>query len=291
MVVLIYVLDQHIKFSGLDTTSLVPHLIERRDHGFHIYRQLCQYLFKLGRCCVKPKSLPRESDLSGILEVVISDARALAIPDFFLARSKLDQRLNGACKIKTEKELSNKQGTQAKLPKLVKEIKEEFGRLGRNYIAFLFRAAQSNLQLTSDIVKGLGSFHLDIMFCVPLGQALYCFKQLSRSFKLRNHFQPDDESICIEEFLSFLDELRKEMPELAQPRVIIHAISLISGHDALRSPPHLARIFRLSCLCFNLCPVSTDGPQSKLMDTILPVQLFFINVSRSIDALTAASSI
>ena len=164
MVVLIYVLDQHIKFSGLDTTSFVPHLIERRDHRFHIYRQLCQYLFKLGRCCVKPKSLPRKSDLSGILEVVISDARALAIPDF-LAQSKLDQRLNRACKIKTEKELSNKQGTQAKLPKLVKEIMEEFGRLGQNYIAYLFRAAQSNLKLTSDIVKGLGSFHFDIMFC------------------------------------------------------------------------------------------------------------------------------
>ena len=38
-------------------------------------------------------------------------------------------------------------------------------------------------------------------------------------------------------------------------------------------------------------PVRTDDPKSKLIDTILPVQSFFINVGRSIDAFTTASSI
>ena len=145
-----------LRLPCLDTTSFVPHLVERRDHGFHIYRQLCQYLFKLGRRCIKAKSLPQETDLSGILGVSVSDARALAVPDF-IARSKLDQRLNTACKIKAEKELSDKKINRANLPKLVKESKEEFGRLGRSYVAYLFHAVQSNLQLTSDIVKGMGA--------------------------------------------------------------------------------------------------------------------------------------
>ena len=279
----------------------MPHLTERRDHGFHIYRQLCQYLFKLGRRCIKPKSLPQETDLSGILGIAMSDAKALAIPDF-IARSKLDQRLKVACKVKAEKELSDKKGNRANLPKLVKENKEEFGRLGRSYVAYLFHAAQNNLQLTSTIVKGLGSFDLDIMYRSPLSQALNCFKHLFRSFHLRGYFQADAESIYTEEYLSFLDEIRKEMPDLGQPRVIIQdAVTHISNHVALESRPHLARIFKLSCLCLDesyvsmptvkFGPVRTDDPKSKLIDTILPVQSFFINVGRSIDAFTSASSI
>ena len=243
------------------------------------------YLFKLGNRCIKPKSLHQESDLCGILSVSASDARALAIPDF-LARSKLDQRLNVACKIKAEKDLSGKPGSKANLRKAIKENKEEFGRLGRSYVSYLFHAAQSNLQLTSDIVKGLASFNLDIMFCAPLGQTLYCFKQLFRCFQLRNYLQPDDESLCTEEYLSFLCDLRKEMPGLSQPRVIIiDAISFISRHEALQARPHLLRIFRLRCLCLEesyngipivkFGPVSTDDPKSKLIDTILPVQSIF----------------
>ena len=258
------------------------------------------YLFKLGRRCIKPKSLQQEPDLSGILSVSASDARALAIPDF-LARSKLDQRLNVACKLKAEKDLSGKPGSKTNLPKAIKENKDEFGRLWRSYVAYLFHAAQSNLQLTSDIVKSLGSFDLDIMFCAPLGQSLYCFKQLFRCFQLRNSFQPDDESLCTEEYLSFLDELRKEMPVLRQPRVIItDAVSFISRHEALQSRPHLLRIFRLSCLCldenFTGMPmvrfgtVSTDDPKSKLIDTILRIQSFFINVGRGIVFLALEST-
>ena len=290
-----------INVSCLDTTSFVPHLVERRNHGFHIYRQLCQFLLKLGRRCMRPKSLPQEKDLFGILSISVSDTRALTVTDF-IVRSKLEQRLNVACKIKAERELSDKKGSRANLPKLVKEAKEDFGRLGRAYVAYLFHSAHSNLQLTSDIVKGLGSFDLDIMFRCPLSQALYCYKQLFRSFQLRGYFQPDEESIYTEEYLSFLDELRKELPELDQPRVIItDAITYISEHEPLQTRPHLTRIFRLSCLCLDedytnmptvkFGSVRKDDPKSKFIDTIFPVQSFFKNVGRSIDILTTASSI
>ena len=82
--------------SCLDTTDSVPHLVDRRDRGFHVYRQLCLFLFKIARRCVRPKSLPQESDLPGILNVVVADAKALSVADF-IARSKLDQRLDAAC--------------------------------------------------------------------------------------------------------------------------------------------------------------------------------------------------
>ena len=126
---------------------------ERQDYGFHIYRQMCQYLFKLGTRCIKPKSLARETDLSGILNVAMSVAKALAVPDF-IARSKLDQRLNVACRISAEKNLINNKGNRCNLLNLVKEAKEELSRLGRSYVAYLFHAAQSNLQLTVDILRG-----------------------------------------------------------------------------------------------------------------------------------------
>ena len=96
--------------------------------------------------------------------------------------------------------MSDKHGKIPSLPKLVKESKQAFKRLGRSYVAYLFHAAQSNLELTSDIVKGLGSFDLNIMICAPLSQALYCFKQLFGSFQLCNYFQHDDESICTKEY-------------------------------------------------------------------------------------------
>ena len=169
---------------------------------------------------MRPKSLPQENDLSAILGIAVSDTRALSITNF-IVRSKLEQRLTFACKVKAERELSDKKGSRANLPKLVKEAKEDFGRLGRAYVAYLFQTAQSNLQLMSDIVKGLGSFILDVMFRCPLSQALYCYKQLFRSFQLRGYFQPDEESLYTEEYLSFSDELRKELPEMDQPRVII----------------------------------------------------------------------
>ena len=231
----------------------------------------------------------------------ISDAQALSVTDF-IVRSKLERRLNTACKIKAEKELSDKKASRANLPKLVKANKEEFGRLGRSYVAYLFQAAQSNLQLTSDIVKGMGAFDLDVIFRSPLSQALYCFKQLFRSFHSRGYCQADDESIYTEEYLSFLDELRKEFPDLDQPRVIIiDAVSFISGHVTLLTRPHLARIFRLCCLCLdqNYTPmptvkfgsVRTDDPKCQLVDSILPVQSYFTNVGRSIEALTTPASI
>ena len=91
------------------------------------------------------------------------------------------------------------------------------------------------------------------------------------------------------------------MRNMTQPRVIIvDAISFISGHEALQSRLLLSRIFRLSCLCLDesytempivrFGPVSTDDPKSKLIDTTLPVQSYFINVGRSVDALATSSS-
>ena len=92
---------------------------------------------------------------------------------------------------------------------------------------------------TTTIVKGLGSFDLDIMFRSPLSQALFCFKQRFRSFQHREYFQADDESFCSDEYLSFLDELRKEMPELDQPRVIITGAVFLFQNRKHYKPVHI----------------------------------------------------
>ena len=108
-----------------ETTSFVPNLVRRQDHGFHIYGRLYQLSFKLGRRCIRPKSHPQVFDYTGILNIVVSDTPAPAVPEF-RARSKLDQRLSTACNIKAERELSDKTGGDVSLTKVIKDSKKSF---------------------------------------------------------------------------------------------------------------------------------------------------------------------
>ena len=180
--------------------------------------------------------------------------------------------------------------------------REEFGRLARGYVANLLNATQGLSRFTSDIVKGLGSFDLEILLQDPLEQATYCFKQLFTSFKLRGVFKADEEAIYLEEYLSFIDELRRGHSEDQQPKLLINdAIEFISRQDSLKTRRHLTRIFRLSCLCLDeprfsfpavrFGSVRTDEPVCTMFDVVAPIQSYYGNVSRGLDSLVSESSI
>ena len=90
------------------TMSFTQNLKQRRDRGFHVFREFCQYLFKLGRRrCFRPDHLPAESDHQAILSLSIPDVKALSVSDC-LSRSKLDTKLNITCKSKAEAENGEK---------------------------------------------------------------------------------------------------------------------------------------------------------------------------------------
>ena len=180
--------------------------------------------------------------------------------------------------------------------------KEEFARTARSYVVFLFKGIQGLSRFTSDIVKGLGSFDLDIMLIDPPEIAAYCFKQLFSSFRLRGVVQAADESICVEEYLSFIDILREMHPGIQQPKLLIaDTIEFISGQEALKTRPHLHRLFRLSCLCLDeprlsFSPVKfgshrTDDPLSPMFDVVAQIQSYLGYCARGLDVLTSDSSV
>ena len=78
-------------------------LKQRRDRGFHVYRELSQFLFKVERRCIRPNSLPAENEHQRVLKLFVTDVKALGVSDF-LSQSKLDTRMDLACKAKTEAE-------------------------------------------------------------------------------------------------------------------------------------------------------------------------------------------
>ena len=169
-------------------------------------------------------------------------------------------------------------------------------------MAHLLGAATRLTRFTSDIVKGLGSFDLETLFVDTMEQDAYCFKNLFSSFRLRGVFQSEEETVYIEEYLSFIDELRRTHPEMQQSKLLIaDTIDFESRQPALKSRVHLTRIFRLSCLCideprFTFEPVrlgcnKTDEPTSVMFDIVAPIQSYLSNVARGLDTLVSEGSI
>ena len=283
------------------TSSFTLNLKQRRDRGFHVFRELIQFIFKLGRRCIRPANLPIENNMLNILCLSIPDVKALSISDF-LSRSKLETRLETACKAQAEAEKGERKNEEMKLEEIASKIKEEFGRSARSFVIFLFKGTQGLTRFTSDIVKGLGSFDLEIMLVEPLENAAYCFKQLFTSFRPRGLLQPEEETVYTEEYMSFLDIFRQSHPGVQQPKLLIaDTIEFVCGQESFKSRLYLRRIFQLRCLCLDEPRMSfplvkfgshgTDDPLSPMFDVIAPIQSYLDNVPQGLDVLTSDSSI
>ena len=179
--------------------------------------------------------------------------------------------------------------------------RDEFGRSSRGYVAYLLGATQKLTRFTSDIVRGLGSFDLEIFLVDPVKQATYCFKQLFTSSRLREVVESVEEPVYTDEYLSFVDELRRLHPDMQQPKLlIVDAIDFISKQEALRTRRHLTRRFCPSRRCldeprFSFPPVKfgsgrTDDPTCNMFVVLAPIQSFLGNASRGLDALTSDAS-
>ena len=258
-------------------------------------------MYKLAHRCIRSSCLPSEADYHDILRISIPDAKALSVSDF-ISRLKLGPRLDSCCRRKSEKERKEAKNSELSLEEIISNNREEFGRQARGYVAHLFGAATGLTRFTSDIVKGLGSFDLETLFVDKMEQAAYCFKNLFSGFRLRGVFQPEEETVYLEEYLSFIDELRRTHPEMQQPKLLIaDTIDFVTKQPAYQSRVHLARIFRLSCLCideprFDFAPVRfgssrTDEPTSVMFDIVAPIQSYFGNVARGLDTLVTDGSV
>ena len=178
----------------------------------------------------------------------------------------------------------------------------EFQRAARSYITFLFNSFQGLKGLTNDLVKGLGCFDLGTLLIGPVAHAPYCQSQLFTTFRLRGYFIIDQETTCGEEYFSFLDDFRRNYPDLEQPTMLISdTVKFLVDMPSLHSRPLLHKLFRLACSCldepFLVLPsvkfgsVDSDNPTNSLIDVILPVQAYFSNVSYGIEAVTTDQSV
>ena len=193
-------------------------------------------------------------------------------------------------------------GEKQPLSELKEKAKEEFGRLARSYVTYLFKETRSHFNFTIIIAHGLGSFDLEILLKLPLAMATKCYSHLFTTFRLRGYFTEEQESQAHEKYVSFVDELRENFAEFAQPTLLgPDTVTFLLDQTTLRSRPLLLQSFKLACLCLDdlfrvmptvkFGPINTDNQVSKLIEIVLPVQSYFSNVVGSIETVTSDSSI
>ena len=170
----------------LDANSFTISLSGRKDRNCYLYRQLCQYLFRLARRCSNPSDLPDDQNWPAILNLDIKTVTALTVSEF-ISRIKLGPRLRISCRAMAEKDIRDKLDQGLPIGALANKNRDDFGRSTRSYIS-LFSSVQNQKTLATDLMKELGSFNLDTLLHDPLPHAVYCFSRLFTSFRLRGYF-------------------------------------------------------------------------------------------------------
>ena len=200
------------------------------------------------------------------------------------------------CKQSAEKEIGEGKSEHLTIYEIAASNREEFGRLARGYVANLLNSTQGISRFTSNIVRGLGTFYLQILLEDPIEQATCCFKQLFTNFKLRGVFQAEEETVYLDEYLSVIDELRRAHPDVQQPKLLIgDAINFYLSPRLPKTRRHLTRIFRLSCICLDeprfslptvrFGSVRTDKPTCAMFDVVAPIRSYFGSVALGLENL------
>ena len=273
----------------------------RRDRSFYTYRQTCQFLFKLARRCSSPSVFPSDENWPKILDLDLKTTSALSVPAF-LDCMKFNSKPDVACKVRAERDKQDKKNATLTVKSLTKMNKHEFGKTARSYVTFLFNSVQKTMGLSSDIIKGLGCFDLEMLLNGPKRHAIYCHLQLFTTFRLRKFFTDEEETMCCEEYESILENLRRNYPNLVQPTVFeSDTETFLMESPSLRNRPLLFKLFRLACLCLeepfqnlpavNFGFVDSEDPTSSLVYVILSVQSYYRNVPHGIEAMTSDKSI
>ena len=221
----------------LEVNSFTIKLGGRRDRSFNYYRELCKYLFAIAKRCVNAKNLPSEAEFTKILDLPIAEAKALNITEF-LSRMKFGAKFDHACKVKADREKHDKKYQGEPIEAVIKAVKEEFGRLARSYLFYLLSETQSLKGLTTNIIRVLCAFDLNTLLVEPLELGKYCIGQLVSSFRLRDYYSPTEESHCLDEYITFVDDLRQRYTSMNQPTFFIFdTIDFLSGQETLQSRP------------------------------------------------------
>ena len=297
---LLYLSRLYLRFV-LDVSSFGQSLSGKTDSGFSVYGQLALFARKLASRCLVSTSVPEENEWTSLVGLKLTSVKRIASRQF-LRRMKLEGKVVAAANMKASNDSSEQPSNKESVSKLSDQFVNDFAILSRDYVFYLLGEVLSHVSLTADIVRGLASFDLKVLFLLPTSMAFSFFPTLHRSFSSRGWVSDVDEALCLEEYMSFVHDLRSSFRDLTTDPGLVHdTIDFLVRSGKLCSRPLLQYVFRLSCLC--LTETSLDFPvvqfgkvdTSKLgtpmSETIYPVQSYLSCVPGCVESCARGPSV
>ena len=144
-----------------------------------------------------------------------------------------------------------------------------------------------------DIVRGLNSFGPVVLLTLPLEPATLCFSALYHSFHFRRWLANFPEAEARDEYLEFFDYFRRTCYDVKdRPESFTDKVAFLILMPEIRMRKHLFYIFRLISLCLTaISPelpavefpgVDSGDPRSRLLEVIMPPQLYLATVPESV---------
>ena len=265
-----------------------------------MYGYTCKYIRRLCSRSILSTSIPSEDEWSEIYGLDLAAAPLLS-SRAFLKRLGIEARVSAAAKIKAEYEVCDR-SDKAGIARATEQIIDNFAVSGRNYVGFLMSSVKTHSTLKTELMKGLASFDPTVLFVLPTNVGLYHFTALYGIFRRGKWVKPEDEQLCIEEYLSFVDNLRIKYAELVKsPQLLFDVVDFLIGLPSLRERPLLDYVFRLSCLCLTggnaELPVVVLGTKTsedlscRVSEAVFPVQSYLLNVPESTSVCTSQEAI
>ena len=155
-----------------------------RDSGFFTSGQLNNFIRKICYRSLLPKHLPKETDWTQLPVLRTAELRQLSSRDFF-TRLRLKQELDAASTSKVKRDYSDWECPIPNKAELADGVKEKFVAKARKIIVTLLENFLNHISLNANIVRGLACFDPNILLCLPMEQATFCFTALYQSFSLR----------------------------------------------------------------------------------------------------------
>ena len=107
---------------GVDLSSFVVNLHQRRDASFYLFGEASQFVYRLCSRCITPDTVPLENSWFLLMGFKTAEGKFKEVEDF-LIRLKLSSKVAAASKIKAEGLLVGKKPNKATIQKIVNEVR------------------------------------------------------------------------------------------------------------------------------------------------------------------------
>ena len=265
--------------------SLVP----RRDQGFFLCGQMCDFFHRLLRRIVTRSCLPSEWDWDGLRSFDFAVSELLGIPEFM---HKTEFRSKVLKVAKSKIDVERERGKKARSDSVAKTVMGEsfipFIDQGRQYVKYVAKELVKHPTFKSDLVIGLACFDYGVLFKLPKTVAVDCYQHLFQSFSSRGWVARESRNIQIDDYVEFVDNVRHVyLDEFGVGPDVEDMVSFLSSCPELSRRRCTWDIFKLSCLCLghvapklpdvSLGPSKVGVPSVDLSSVVEPLQGYLLS--------------